>query len=106
MTIQIRGQEDPETINISKALRGYAEQHRRAEIELYRQNPVSIRVRVVDPDFKEMTRRERSRAVWEYLHKLPEDTQANISVVITITEEEKPGSLVNLEFDNPIPSRL
>jgi hypothetical protein len=82
------------------------DQHPRAQIEAYRQNSVSIRVRIIDPDFAGISRAERHEIVWRFLETLSDDVQSQMSLLILLTPEELPTSIANLEFDNPIPSSL
>jgi stress-induced morphogen len=73
MSIEIRGKTDRTMKAVAKALTTYAAAHPRAEIDIYRQNSVSVRIRVVDPDFAGVSRSDRHDAVWNYLEGLPED---------------------------------
>jgi len=85
---------------------GYGTKHARAKIEAYRYNPGSIRVRITDPDFHGLTEVERENAVWPILENLPDDVRSEISMLLLVTPHEPAASLVNLEFDDPSPSRL
>lgn len=107
MSINIpRGGADPIIEQIIDALRAYEADHRRAQIDLYRQNPVSVRVRIVDPDFEGQGKPQRSQLAWKYLQQLPEDVQSDISTVLLLTPDETENSFANFEFEDPIPSRL
>ncbi len=101
-----RGKADEVIGAIGAALAGYEADHPQARIDLYRQNSVSVRLRIVDPDFHGQTRSQRSRKVWEYFANLPEEVQSDISTVLLLTPDELADSFANLEFDKPIPSRL
>src|SRR5687767_3362517 len=76
---------------------GHCTDHKRAKIDVYRYNPGSVRVRVIDPDFREKSKKERDDAVWAVLDTLPEDTRAEISLVLLLTPDEKRSSLMNQE---------
>lgn len=91
---------------IKEALCDYDSEHPGARIDLYRQNSVSVRLRIVDPGFDGQSKPNRSAIVWQYLAKLPEDVQSDISMVLLLTPEEQPTSFANTMFDNPQPSRL
>ena len=106
MSIAVRGKGDPFTDQVLDALGDYQEQHPGAEIEAYRQNSVSIRVRIVDPDFSGISRADRHEIIWHFLEKLPEDVQSQVSLLLPLTPEETATSLANFEFENPIPSSL
>jgi len=107
MAIHIpRGTSDEIIDKIIAVLGDYEADHPRAQIDLYRQNPVSVRVRIVDPEFAGQGKPQRSRHAWQYLGKLPEDVQSDISTVLLITPEETKTSFANFEFDDPVPSKL
>ena len=40
---------------------------------MYRQNSVSVRIRIVDPDFHGMSKADRNDLVWDYLDRLSDD---------------------------------
>ncbi len=101
-----RGKSDEVIDRIIAALRPYERDRPRAEIDLYRQNSVSVRVRVVDPDFAGQGKPQRSQLAWKYLGELPEDVQGDISTILLLTPDEKKMSFANFEFDDPIPSDL
>lgn len=101
-----RGRTDEVIDRITAALARYEADHPRARIDVYRQNPVSVRVRIIDPDFAGQGKPERSRAAWAYLDHLPDDTQSDISTLLLLTPDETDRSFANLEFDDPIPSEL
>ncbi len=91
---------------VADALAKYEEQHANAEIEVYRQNSASIRVRIVDSDFDGVSKADRHDIIWAFVENLPEDQQAEISVLLLLTPDELKMSFANFEFDHPIPSRL
>ncbi len=101
-----RGTSDSVIERIIEALRAYEVEHPDAQIDIYRQNSVSVRVRIIDSIFSGMTKVERSKKVWQYLNSLPDDVQSDLSTLILLTPEETKMSFANLEFDDPIPSAL
>ena len=84
----------------------YRPGHPEAEIDSYRQNSASIRIKIIDPEFRHMDRVSRDNQIWEILGKQPEDIQSQITVVLLLTPEETKTSFANMDFENPIPSRL
>jgi stress-induced morphogen len=107
MSVSIpRGKSDAVIDRIIEALRAFETDHPGARIDLYRQNPVSVRVRIIDPDFAGRSKIERSKEVWKYLNSLPDEIQSDLSSLILLTPEEKKSSFANFEFDDPIPSSL
>jgi hypothetical protein len=106
MTITIRGSSDEALRLMKKALREYQTEYPAATITLYRHNSISIRIRVIDPDFDGMELSDRHSRIWEYLEKLPEEIQSDISMIVLLAPGEVKRSLGNLEFENPSPSLI
>jgi hypothetical protein len=84
-----------------------------AQADAYRYNSASIRVRVVDPRFENLSNEERDGLVEPHLRRLPERTQADILSLFTFAPSElqqNPASLnellMNREFEDPSPSML
>lgn len=101
-----RGTSDGVIDRMTEALRAYEADHPNARIDLYRQNSVSVRVRIIDPDFVGRSRVDRHNEVWTYLDALPEDIQSDLSSLILLTPEETGMSFANFEFDDPVSSIL
>lgn len=83
------------------------------QVDSYRYNSASIRVRVIDARFEGLSHVERDTLIEPYLAKLPDDTQADIVTLLALAPSElAPGSkmlrqqLLNLEFEDPSPSQL
>jgi stress-induced morphogen len=91
---------------IVKVLERYTAKHPSAEVEAYRQNSASVRVRVVDPAFQGMSRTQREEDFWFLFEDLPDELAAELSVVLLLTPDEAKKSLANIEFDDPTPSKL
>jgi hypothetical protein len=107
MSINIpRGQSDTIIDAIIESLRAYEADHPNAQIDLYRQNPVSVRIRIIDPDLASRNWVERNGYVWKYLDSLDEESQSDISSLILLTPDETARSFANLEFEDPVPSAL
>jgi hypothetical protein len=106
MAIEIRGKGDRTIHALSKALAKYAAEHGDAEIAIYRRNPVSVRIRIIDPDFSRVSKGDRHDRIWQLLEELPESVQSEVSLLLLLTPAETEKSMANLEFDNPVPSRL
>jgi hypothetical protein len=107
MSIQIlRGTSDDVIDCMIEALQAYKADHPDAQIALYRQNSVSVRVRIIDPDFAGRSKVDRSKEAWKYLDSLPDEVQSDLSTLILLTPEETTKSFANLEFEDPIPSSL
>lgn len=93
---------------VEKALRD----HGFHQVNAYRYNPASIRVRVVDPCFHGLSRNRRIAMIEKALQNLPEDIQRQVLFIVAITPEEEKDPrtseqmLLNLEFNDPSPSRF
>ena len=101
-----RGKSDDIIDRIIAVLRTYGKDHPRAAIDLYRQNSVSVRIRIIDDAFGGMNRPERSDMVWRYLVSLSEDDQSEISSVILLTSDETERSFANFDTENPVRTPL
>jgi hypothetical protein len=101
-----RGQTDEVIDQIVAALGRYEADHPHARIDVYRQNPVSVRVRIVDPDFAGQGRPQRNDYAWSYLDALPDETLSDISTMLLLTPDETARSFANVEFDHPVQSNL
>ncbi|MEX1098399.1 MAG: hypothetical protein WED34_20305 [Planctomycetales bacterium] len=83
------------------------------QVDAYRYNAASIRVRVIDSRFEGWSLEERDRMVEPHLEHLPERTQADIVSLFTFAPSELQDSkkslkefFLNTEFEDPSPSRL
>jgi hypothetical protein len=79
-------------------------------VSAYRFNSASIRVRVIDDRFEGKSIEEREAMVLPLVEGLPEETQADIMILLTLapseTQSYQKRALVNLEFENPVHSML
>ena len=83
------------------------------QVDAYRYNIASIRVRVIDPRFEGLSIEKRVDMVEPYLDQLPEETQQDIISLFTFAPSElilakKPTRqfMQNMEFEEPGPSEL
>jgi hypothetical protein len=107
MAVRIfRGKADDAVQLIADALEQYLRDHADAEIDVYRQDRFSIRVRVIDPSFAKLQKSERHARVWSYLDNVPEEAQSDVSMLVVITPDEAARSIANIEFEDPVPSTL
>jgi stress-induced morphogen len=97
---------DIQVQQVLDSLAEYERAHPHAQIEGRRHSPVSIRLRIIDPDFQGLDRLEREPEIWKLLHRLPEDVLVNITMLLLLTPEEAEYSLASQEFDHPIPSHV
>lgn len=106
MTETSSSQIDGQVQQVLHTLAEYKASHPSADIEAKSQNSVSIRVRIIDSDFEGMDRVDREPPVWKVLRNLPEDVFSNITMLLLLTPNEAKSSLANLEFNDPLRSRL
>jgi hypothetical protein len=97
---------DVQVQQILDILTEYERAHPQAQIEGRRHSPVSIRLRIIDPDFHGRDRIEREPEIWTLLQRLPEEVFVNITMLLLLTPEEAEKSYASQEFEHPIPSRL
>ena len=83
------------------------------QVDSYRYNPASIRVRVIDPRFEGLKIEKRYELIEPHLERLPEHTQADIMSLFTFAPSELNESpktlrqfMKNTEFEDPSPSML
>jgi hypothetical protein len=98
-----------ETRHVEQVLRDAGFQ----QVDAYRYNSASIRVRVIDPRFEGLPSEDRDAMVEPYLDQLPEETQVDIMTLFTFapSEFQQPFKafgdfLLNTEFEDPSPSML
>lgn len=89
---------------ISAALEAYEQVHPGSECFVYRYNPASIRIKIVDSTFRGQSKGERHDYALRFLSRLPEDVLAQISVLLCLEPGERP--LLDLEFHEPSRSYL
>jgi hypothetical protein len=106
MPVTIRGKVDDELRKVAGALQPYSKAHPKADVVLYRQNSVSIRVRVVSEHFAAVSRAVREEEIWAALETLPEEIVSDISLLLLLTPGEAKESFANHEFEHPVPSKL
>ncbi len=106
MNVTIRGESDEVIDRMTYAFTKYTHQHPEAQIEIRRQNSVTIYIRVIDPDFTAINRGERHEILWQFLEPLSDDDQSQVSLLLALTPAETKNSFANLEFDHPVPSGL
>ncbi|MGA2033082.1 MAG: hypothetical protein ABSG68_12560 [Thermoguttaceae bacterium] len=103
------GNRTDETRQVEEVLRRAGFQ----QVDAYRYNSASIRVRVIDSRFEGRSRADRDAMVEPHLDHLPERTQADIMNLFTFAPseiEQTPKTfkefVLNTEFEDPSPSML
>lgn len=83
------------------------------QVDAYRYNSASLRVRVIDRRFEGVPREQRDALVEPSLEQLPDATQSDIVNLVLLAPDEfdHPSEtfrdfLLNTEFENPSPSML
>jgi len=97
---------DPPIQKIKDILAAYGQGHPLAKINVYRQNAVAIRIRILDPDFRGKDVVERDTMLWNILDELAADVISQITLLLLLTPDEAKTSFANMEYDHPVPSRL
>lgn len=106
MTESMAHTPDAEVEEIEKSLSNYKQNHPLARIDIQRRHEVSIHIRIIDPDFEGTDRVDREPEVRKLLDTLDDETFQNVSVLLLLAPSELDRSLANMEFENPVPSRL
>jgi hypothetical protein len=79
-------------------------------VDAYRYNSASVRVRIIDSRFKDLSREQRDDLVEPKLELLPEETQSEImNLVLLYPGEEREtfrANMMNSEFEHPLESML
>lgn len=105
MATIVRSNADAEVLALKEAVDAYEVAHPGAEASLYRQNPASIRLRVIDRRFEGMAKSRRHADVWDFLAaRVPNDALADVSQLLTLAPAELKVSFANFEFEDPIPA--
>jgi len=83
------------------------------QVDAYRYNSASLRVRIVDKRFESVSRDERDEIVEPFIEKLPPSTQSDIVALVLLAPSEiSQGGpalrelMLNAEFEDPSPSML
>jgi len=80
------------------------------QTDAYRFNSASIRVRVIDDRFEGKSIAEREAMVLPLLKKLPKKTRDDVLLLLTLAPSEQrtfnSQTLMNQEFEQPLPSRI
>ena len=103
MPVNLRGVSDEILDQVIAVLRKYESDHPDAVIDLYRQNSVSIQMRIMDPAFRGMSKKQRNDLVWDYLDTLADEAQGDISMLVLLDPSEREKSFSNLEYEDPFP---
>ncbi len=80
------------------------------QVDAYRFNSASIRIRIIDPRFEGKPGSERQDMVFPVIDRLPKRIREDILLLLTMAPSELGGPnrhfLVNREFEHPLPSGL
>ena len=87
-------------------LDSYEADHPGSRGKAYRQNSASIRIRIIDPRFQGMDRIDRDTEVRRSFNQLSDEAHFQVTMLLLLTEEELTRSFANMDFEDPIPSRL
>lgn len=75
-------------------------------VEAYRYNIASIRVRIIDERFRGKSKPDREEMVLPIIEDLPEEIQTDLTILLLLVPKETDQSMMNVEFENPTPSIL
>lgn len=92
---------DEDVKQILAGLNRYKKDHPGSRIDAYRQNPASIRIRIIDPAFGRLNPIERDDLAWKYLNELADRLVSQVTMLVLLTASEAKDSMANWEFDDP-----
>src|SRR4051794_20501301 len=93
---------DADVQDVIHRIQPYQKVHRRAKVSVYRQNPASIRIRIIDPDFKGLDRVQRDDILWKVVEEMPWDLRSQITMILLLTPDELEQSMANYNFEHPV----
>lgn len=102
--VKVLQQADDAVDQVAGVLSEFQKSHESADCTVYRYNPASIRVKIVDPVFHGRSKGERHDYAMRFLRSLPEDVLAQISILLCLEPGET--SLLDLEFSDPSRSQV
>lgn len=77
-----------------------------AQVDAYRFNSASIRIRVIDPQFEDKRGSRRQDMVFPVIDTLPKRTREDILLLLTLAPSEvgrvNRQATINLEFEHPL----
>ncbi len=102
-----RGSRDKSVKMLLEALKQYEARHPGAVASLYRFNPGSIRLRIISAHFQGVSRPKRHDQFLRFLKAtVDEDVLAEVTLLLLLTPAELASSMMNIEFEDPMPSLL
>lgn len=103
--ITIRGANDPIMQQLLDSLVDFERKHPDSQVDAYRYNSVSVRMRKISQAFDGMDEVDRFNYVWQIIQgKVPVDVLADLSLLLLFTPDEVSNSIANLEFEHPVSS--
>lgn len=107
MATILRGKQDKAIEALRSALDEYEASHLGSQASLYRQNPGSIRVRIIDDRLAGTSLSRRHDELWDFLSsRVGDDVMSEISVLLGFSRSELERSLANQDYEDPLPSGL
>ncbi len=89
---------------VANALLAFEKAHPEAECIVYRFNPASVRIRIVDSVFQGLSKSDRHDYALKFLNLLPDDVLAEVSILLCLEPGE--SSFLDFEFQDPSRSQL
>lgn len=99
------GRPAPDIAEVFRLLESYSNEHALAEVGVFRRLDDRISVRIIDPDFRGMSRQRRNDGVWDVLNAGPRQLLEKVSVLLLMTPEEAADAHTSAaEFESPTSS--
>ena len=104
-SVRIYGPTDPDLDAFLPGFEAYVAAHPDATVEIYRESPRSIRARITDPGFRDLSRTERFETYKPFIRalRLPDDVYAQLVSCPLVTPAEAAARGSSLAFDDHKP---
>ena len=105
MHTKIHGESDDVVDAIAGALDLYVGEHPEARTEVVRLSPVTVWIRVIDPDLAAVDDFGRVHYVWKHILKLPDPIPGHIGRTVPVLPEEAESHITSILFDDAVAGR-
>ena len=105
MNTIIHGSSDDVVDAIAGALDRYRQEHPRSKAEVVRLSPVTVWIRVVDPDLAKVDDYGRVHYVWKHILELPDPIPGHIGRTVPVLPEEVETHVTSMLFDDALAGR-
>ena len=103
MSVEILNESSDEVVDALAAALGRMDGDRpRARVQIRRVSPVTVWIRVIDPDLAAVDEWDRVGVVWDYLRQLPDPISGHVGMTVPVTPEEVAADPNSLDFEDAL----